>query len=138
MLKGIDTSAIAYITALSPTAISAAGSTNPVDLSKYTHATVVVSAGSTGAGVLTFDVLRSSASNGTFHNFGASIPAPILGLRSVRSFTLGSSDVWYQVYNTALGGGSPVIDIMFVAQGVRSAEITQPSGTSSFSVINSA
>lgn len=138
MLKGIDTSAIAYITALSPTAISAAGSTNPVDLSNYTHATLVVSAGSTGAGVVTADVVRSSASDGTFHNFGASVPGPILGLRHIRSFTLGSSDVWYRVYYTATGAGSPTMDMMLVAAGVRGAPINQPTGASSFSVINSA
>ncbi len=138
MLKGIDTSAIAYITALSPTAISAAGSGNAIDLSKYTQATLVVSSGSTGAGTLNFDVLRSSASDGTFHNFGASISAVLLGQRYVRSFTVGSSDVWYKVFYTALGAASPVMDAMFAAAGVREAPIDQPSGTTSHSVINSA
>ncbi len=138
MLKGIDTSAIAYITALSPTAISAAGSSNAIDLSKYTHATLVVSTGSTAAATINVDVVRSSASNGTFHNFGASVPATILGQRYVRSFTLGSSDVWYKAFYTATGAGSPVMDVLFVAAGVREAVIDQPSGTTSYSVINSA
>jgi hypothetical protein len=141
MLKGIDTSAIKYVTALSSTAISAAGCTNPIDLSGFTLATVIVDAGSTGAGVVTFDVLRSSASNGTFHNFGASIPAPLLGMKHVRSFVLGSSDVWYQTFYQAAGAGSPAMVVTYALAGTREAPIDQNStapSTSSFSVINSA
>lgn len=138
MLKGIDTSAIAYITQLAPVAINAAACGTAVDLSKYTHATLVVSTGSTGAAALNVNVLRSSASNGTFHNFGASLAATIASQRYVRSFTLGSSDVWYKAYYDHTGGGSPAMDIMFVASGGREAPIDQPTGTTSYSVINEA
>ena len=61
MLKGLDSSAIKYITALSSTAISAAGSTNAIDLSKFTQATLIVSTGSTGAAAITVNAVRSSA-----------------------------------------------------------------------------
>jgi hypothetical protein len=91
--------------------------------------------------VVTFDVLRSSASNGTFHNFGASIPAPLLGMKHVRSFVLGSSDVWYQTFYQAAGAGSPAIVVTYALAGTREAPIDQNStapSTSSFSVINSA
>ena len=66
MLKGLGTSEIKYITALSPTAISAAGSSNAIDLSKFTHGTLIVSAGSTAAATINLDLLRSGTSNGTF------------------------------------------------------------------------
>jgi hypothetical protein len=141
MLKGIDTSAIKYITALSPTAISAAGCTNPVDLSGATFATVIMDTGSTAAAAITADVLRSSASNGTFHNFGASLPAPLLGMKHVRSFVTGSSDVWYRVFYQATGAASPSMAISFAVAGQREVPIDQNSSapsTSSFSVINSA
>ncbi len=140
MLKGIDTSALGFFTQISPAggSIEIAACSTAVDLSKYTHATLVVSIGSTGVGFIDVDVLRSSASGGTFHNFGASIPARIAEQRYVRSFVLGSSDVWYKVYHTQLNNGSPQLDVSFVAAGTREAPIDQPSGTTSFSVINSA
>lgn len=138
MLKGIDTSAIAYITALSPTAISAAGSSNAFDLSKYTHATLVVTTGSTAAATINVDMVRSSASNGTFHNFGASVSAAVLGGLHVRSFALSSSDTFYKAYYTATGAGSPSMGVVLIAGGAREAVIDQPSGTTSYSVVNSA
>lgn len=138
MLKGLDTSSIQYIQALSPTAISAAGSTNAVDLSKFTHGTLLVSTGSTAAATITADVLRSSASNGTFHNFGASVSAAVLGSLHGRSFTLGSSDVWYKLYYTATGSGSPVMSFVLKAAGARDVPVDQDSNTTSYSVINSA
>lgn len=138
MLKGLDTSTVKYYTALSPTAISAAGSTNAIDLSKSTFATLIVTTGSTAAATINVDVLRSSASNGTFHNFGASIPATILGTTYVRSFVTSSSDVWYKTYYTAAGAGSPSMGFVIAAQGQREAPVDQDSSTTSFSVINSA
>jgi len=141
MLKGLDTSAVKYITDMSSFAVSAQASTNAVDLSNFTFCTLLVSSGSTGDGVITFDVLRSSASDGTFHNFGASIPGGVLGGLQARSFVLGSSDVWYKTYRVALGAGSPVIVSIFAAQGTRAAPVDQyDSGgsTVSYSVINSA
>ena len=138
MLKGLDSSAIKYITALSPTAISAAGSTNAIDLSKFTQATLIVSTGSTGAAAITVNAVRSSASNGTFHGFGASVNAAVLGGLHTRSFTVGSSDVWYKAFYTATGAGSPAMVAFFAADGARDVPVDQDSATTSYSVINSA
>lgn len=138
MLKGQDTSAIKYITALSPTAISAAGSTNPVDLSKHTFATLIVSTGSTAAATITAEVQRSGTSNGTFQPTGASISTAVLGELHVRSFVVAASPVWYRVYYTATGAGSPVMDMVLAAQGTRAAPVDQDSNTTSYSVIANA
>ena len=138
MLKGLDTSAIKYVTAQPSTAISSAGSTGASDFSAFTHGTLIVSTGSTGAATVTVDVLRSSASNGTFHNFGASISAAVLGSLHVRSFTLGSSDVWYKTYHTATGGGSPAMVEIIALAGAREAPVDQETDTTTYSVVNSA
>ena len=138
MLKGIDTSAIKYFNFLSASEILEGGSGTAYDLSKFTHGTLLFSCGSTAAGVLTGDVLRSSASNGTFHNFGASVSAAIANSLHVRSFTLGSSDVWYKLYHTQTGNGSPAVAAVLVAQGARVAPVNQATLVTSYSVINEA
>ena len=138
MLKGIDTSAVKYYNVLSASEILEGGSGTAIDLSKFTHATLVFSCGSTAAVVMTGDMLRSSASNGTFHNFGASISAAITNSLHVRSFTLGSSDVWYKLYHTQTGNGSPACAAVIVAQGARVAPVDQATLVTSYSVINEA
>lgn len=135
MLKGLDGSAIKYITALSPTAISAAASSNPFDLSGHTFATLLVTAGSTGAATITAAVQRSSASNGTFQPFGASISAAVLGGTHVRSFAVATSAVWHKVYWTATGAGSPVMAAYLIGQGTREVPIDQPTGTTSYGTV---
>lgn len=137
MLKGIDTSAIKYIQALSPTAISAAGSTNAVDLSNFTHATLLFTTGSTAAATITVNAVRASASNGTFHNFGASVQGAVLGKTHVRSWTVGGSEGWYKLHYTAAGAGSPVCAAYIVAAGTREAPVDQDSNTTSYGVVNS-
>lgn len=137
MLKGIDTSAIKYIQALSATALTAAGSTNAIDLSNFTHATLVFQSGSTGAATITADMVRASASNGTFHNFGASVSAGVAGKTHVRSWVVGGSEGWYKVYYTQTGSGSPTGNALIVAAGTREAVIDQDTNTTSYSVINS-
>lgn len=138
MLKGLDSSAIKYITALSPTAATGAGSTNAVDLSKFTFATLVVSTGSTGAANVEAHAVRSATSNGTFNGFGASINAAIAGQLYARSFVVGGSGGWYKVYYTHLGAGSPVMAMFLAAAGARDVPADQDSNTTSYSVINSA
>ena len=135
MLKGLDGSAVKYITALSPTAISAAASTAAHDLSNFTFGTVVVSTGSTGAAALVMNVQRSSASNGTFQPFGASVTAGVLGKTQVRSFTVNTSAVWHRVHYTAVGGGSPAISIVLIGSGGREAPIDQDSNTVTYGTI---
>ena len=138
MLKGIDTSAVKYYNLLSASEILGGGSGTAYDLSKFTHGTLVFSCGSTAAAAMTGDMLRSSASNGTFHNFGASISAAIANSLHVRSFTLGSSDVWYKLYHTATGTGSPACAAVLVAQGARETPVDQETLVTSYSVINEA
>lgn len=137
MLKGIDTSAIKYIQALSPVAVTAGGSSAAIDLSKFTHATLLVSAGSTAAATVNADMVRSATSNGTFHNFGASIGAAVAGGLHVRSWVVGGSEPWYKVYYTHSGAASPPFSAVIVAAGTREAVIDQDSNTTSYSVINS-
>ena len=137
MLKGLDTSAIKYIQALSPTAMTVLGSTNAVDLSNFTHATLILQSGSTGAATVTADMVRASASNGTFHNFGASVNAAVAGKTHVRSWVVGGSEGWHKVYYTQTGSGSPVCNALIVAAGTREAPVDQDSNTTSYSVINS-
>lgn len=138
MLKGLDTSAIQYISALSPTAISAAGSTLASNLGNHTFATLLVSTGSTGAAVITAEVQRSATSNGTFQPTGASVNAAILGGLHARSLVLASSAVWYKIYYTATGAGSPVMSVVLAAQGTREAPVDQDPRTTSYSVIANA
>ena len=98
MLKGLDSSAIKYVTAAPASDITAGGSSGASDFSAFTFGTLIVSVGSTAAAVVTVDVLRSSTSGGTFHNFGASITTAIANTLHVRSFALGSSDVFYKTF----------------------------------------
>lgn len=138
MLKGIDTSAIKYYNLLSASELLGGGSGTAYDLSKGTHATLILSCGSTAAAVVTGDMLRSSASNGTFHNFGASVSAAITDTVHVRSFILGSSDVWYKLYYTVLGAGSPSVAAVLAVSGQRVTPVDQESDVTSYSVINEA
>ena len=138
MLKGLDTSAVKYINALVPAAISAAGTTTAVDLSDFTYGTVLGTAGSTGAAAITVNVQRSGTSNGTFASIGCSMVLNVKDKTKVRSFTANSSAVWYKLAYTALGGGSPIVALYLIGQGARKAPITQDSNTTSYSVISNA
>ena len=136
MQKGQDTSAIKYIQALVPVAATAAASTTGVNLGNYTFGTLLVSTGSTGAAVITADVQRSATSGGTFQPFGASVTVNNADTLTVRSFAVASSAIFYKVWYTHLGGGSPIVGIVLAAQGVREAPIDQDSATTSYSVVS--
>lgn len=138
MLKGLDTSAIKYVQGIVPAAISAAASTQAVDLSNFTFGTVLGTAGSTGAAAVAVNVLRSATSNGTFQPIGCSITLSIASKTQVRSFTANSSAVWYRLHYTAAGAGSPILALYLIGQGVREAPIDQDSNTTSYSVIANA
>lgn len=137
MLKGIDTSAIKYISALSSIALTDGGSTDAVDLSNFTFATLIVNTGSTALGATTVDMVRSATSNGTFNGFGASVNVVTSGQLHVRPFVLSSSAFWYSAYYTQLNAASPPISITLAVSGTREAPIDQESSTTSYSVINS-
>lgn len=135
MLKGLDTSAIKFVQALSPTAVTSLACSNPIDFSNFTAGTVILNAGSTAAVTVSLYVLRSATSNGTFQGTGASMAAAVLGKTHVRSFGANSSAVWYQIYRTHVGAGSPVCSITVLCQGAREMPIDQDSNTTSYSVI---
>lgn len=134
-MRPMNTSAVQYIPALSPTQITVGGSTNPLDLSKFTKATLIVSTGSTAAGTIAVNVQRSATSNGTFQPIGASVSAAVLGSTHVRSFVCESSAVWYRLHYTQTGNGSPVMSMIVAAQGARAVPVDQYSGVTSYSTI---
>ena len=103
-MQGKSGSAIKYITAVSPGAslVAASQATGPSNFTGYEWATVIVSLGcppNTAGGGLIVNLQRSGTSNGTFANWGASLPGQSTGSRQtgVRSFALTSSATWYRV-----------------------------------------
>jgi hypothetical protein len=138
MLKGLDTSAVKYVQCLVPAARSTGGSTQAVDYSNFTFGTVLATCGSTGAAAITVSVLRSATSNGTFNGIGASLNLSAASKTHVRSFTANSSAVWYKLYLTHVGGGSPIVSAYLIQQGGREAPIDQDTNTTSYSVISNA
>lgn len=138
MLKGLDTSAVKYISQLVPAAVTAAASTTAVDLSDFTFATLLGTAGSTADGAIAVNVQRSATSNGTFQPIGCSINLNVANKTKVRSFTMNSSCVWYKLHYTQTGNGSPITALYLIGQGSRKAPINQHDDTTSYSVISNA
>jgi hypothetical protein len=136
MLKGLDSSAVQYIEALSPGLHGLTGSTTAYDLSKATFCTVLVTAGCISSS-FTVNVERSATSNGTYATFGASFPALTAGSESVvRSFVVGGSQPWYRA-SYIPAAGSATAAILFVAQGQREVPIDQDASFTSYSVVAS-
>lgn len=119
-----------YNLALSPTAVSAGGSSNPVDLGKLGggQATLFAMAAD---GEATLQVERSSASDGTFAPFGASMVVPASSL-GVRSFKLNGSATWYRVTYDSAG---TTLAAMLKAGGAGRSPQTNPSDVSVFSEV---
>lgn len=128
--SNLNGSANAFVLALSPTTINAAAaSTDPFDFSDFTHLTAVVHSNSGGT---TFSLVRSATSDGTFSEFGASIPIAASGI-SVRTVVAQSSAVWYSVaYGQLTVSATPTI--LLIGQGSRKIPIgSQLSGTTVYS-----
>lgn len=104
--RGLSGSQVKYATGLSYLAVAAAGSGGASDFRDFGFGTVIVAANSAN---LTVNVERSTASNGTFGQFGASLTSVASGL-AVRSFKMGSPN-WIKVSydNTNLGSITAVI-----------------------------
>lgn len=130
----LNGSAVQYISALSPTVVAAAGSTNAYDLSKGRRLTVKVHADSDD---LVVNVERASASNGNFAQTGLSLTSNASGM-SVRSMPLQSSDVWYRASYDNGDAGSITAVIEFEVQGQYFSPITQDANTVSFSDVTGA
>lgn len=129
--RGLDGSAIKYISAVSPVNLSVGGSSAPFDLSDYQHGTVVLHCVSADG---TAKVMRSATSNGTFGEFGASVPGNASGL-SVRSFSLGTSNVWHKINYSNEDAGSMLFSVEVIAQGARNVPITQDTNTDVYSFV---
>jgi hypothetical protein len=132
--RGLDGSAIQYISALSPVNLSVGGSSAPFDLSEFQQGTVLLHCVSADG---TAHVLRSATSDGTFGAFGCSVPGDASGL-SVRSFGVNTSNIWHKIQYSNEDAGSMLTSIILVAQGARFVPITKPTNTTVYSYVAAA
>jgi hypothetical protein len=123
--RGLNGSAVQYVTMLSPVALATPGSTTAYDLREATHGTVVVTANSADLAV---HVQRSGTSDGTFQGFGASLQS-VASKTAVRSFAMNSSAIFYRVAYTNANLGSIISTIHLLTQGNRTVPVTQLTGT---------
>ena len=134
--RGLDGSALGVYQLLSANDFDGGGSSNPVDLSNYATAMLVLAAGSVNTGFQA-RMERSATSNGTFGEFGASLAVNAGCVIFTRGFGLGTSNVWHRLYYTN-GTGSATAAVVLVAQGARVAPITQPTGVTTWSFVPAA
>ena len=118
-------SEVKYIQGLSGVAYGAAGSSAPFDAAGFSFATMLVAADSAD---LTVNLQRSSTSNGTFGNWGASMPGAASKL-GVRSFVLGGSPTWYKVAYDNNAAGSVISTIVVALQGAYQTPVNQETTT---------
>lgn len=134
-MRGQTGSQLKVATALSPGHLGVGGSTNPIDFSNFQYGLLNVVAGSIAA-TLTVNVERSSASNGTFAQMGASVTLTAgSGKTAVRAFPMDSSAVWYRASYNFGGTGSLNGVIQLIGQIPRVTPITQDNNTTSFGTI---
>ncbi len=136
-MLGQNASRVKIISALSPVALAAAGSTGVVDLSGFSFATVVAqlgSGGSAGTNRVLVNVLRSATSDGTFSSFGASFPNLSANNQLyARSFVVDSSAGWHRVSYDNNNNGSHTMGIIIIAQAARTAPVDQDGQTTVYS-----
>jgi hypothetical protein len=107
-------STIMVVPALSPWSNQATAgvSSNAINFSGYYGAMGIFSAGSAGGGTtgLTYKVVRSGTSNGTYNPFGFTTSAITAGCGTtiVRNFLINTSCVWHRVVANNGAGGSYV------------------------------
>lgn len=122
-------SEVKYIQALSGVSLADPGSSTAFDAAGFSFATMLVASDSAD---FTANLQRSGTSNGTFGNWGASVPGTASGL-SVRSFVLTGSPTWYSVAYDQNGAGSSVSTIIVALQGAYHTPINQDSSTTVYS-----
>lgn len=136
-MLGHNASRVKIISALSPVALAAAGSTAAHDLSGFAFATVLAqlgSGGSAGTNRVLVNVLRSGTSDGTFATFGASFPNLSANNQLyARSFSLDSSANWYKVSYDNNNNGSHTMGVVIIAQAARTAPVDQDGQTTVYS-----
>jgi len=131
MAQGLfNGSVIRIINALSPIAIAAAGSSNPVNLAGYEGAMLIASTGSApGVTGAVFQVQRSGTSNGTFATIASAQGQPTNNTVVTRSFKTNSSAVWHRVHYTNGAGGSMIVNLELLAFHARyEPVVTQEAG----------
>lgn len=136
--RGLDGSGLQVFTLLSSNDFDGAGCSNPVDLSAYQQATLIVNAGSIETAA-EFVMQRSATSDGTFAQFGASIPFSTGSYVAMRSFGANTSAFWHRLYYTN-GTGSATVGAILLAQGARFVPVNQPTndGASVYSFVAAA
>ena len=132
--RGLDGSAIQYISAVSPVNLSVGGSSAPFDLAKFQQGTVLLHCVSADG---TAHVMRSATSDGTFGAFGCSVPGDASGL-SVRSFGVNTSATWHKIQYSNEDAGSMLTSIIVLAQGARFVPVEQNSNTTVYSTVAAA
>lgn len=132
--RGLSGSEVKYYTALSAGHFAEPGSSNPVNLSRYEWATMILTAGCVNN--LTVSMARSATSDGTFSQFGASINLTAgSGQTRARSFSLVSSAVFYQLQYDSNDAGSTNAAVIIEATNPRHTPIDQESTTQVLSSI---
>lgn len=134
--RGLDGSAVKYIQALSANDFDSAACTGAYDLSQFDTATLLVIAGSINSGFEAV-VQRSSTSAGTFAQFGASVGVSTGSQTLVRSFGVGTSNIWHRVYYTN-GTGSATVAMALIGHGARVVPVTQDGSTTVHSFVAAA
>ena len=128
-------SALKWIGLASPVALNAAGSGNAVNTQGFEWGTLFVLAGSTNVTTQTIHLQRSATSDGTFAEFGASIPNLVDASATlhVRSFALSSSAPWLRLIRTFTGATSSTAAVGLLLGGSRKFPVDQQSNTCPFS-----
>lgn len=128
--RGLSGSQVKFATGLSYLAVAAAGSGGPSNFSEFGFGNVIVVADSAN---LTVNVERSTASNGTFGQFGASLTSVASGV-AVRGFKMGSPN-WLRVSYDNGNAGSINAVILFQMQEARETPVDQEGNVTVYSTI---
>lgn len=126
--RGLNGSALGFFSAGSGKGANGAASGTVFDLREFESAIVFAYSASPNA---VFNVQRSSTSNGTFGNFGASLTGQGSGI-ATRFFTCATSNVWHRVtFDNA--GGSTTYFAALIGQGARTVPIEQQGNVTNYS-----
>ena len=131
----LNASVLKFVGLASPAAKNTTGSGDAVDATGFEWATLWVHCGSTNVVTQTYSLQRSATSNGTFADFGASIPNLVDASATlhVRSFALNSSAVWLRSAYTLTGATSATYSAGLILSGARLVPVDQQSNTCAFS-----
>ena len=131
MKEKLSGSEVKYVLGLSGVALATPGSGAPFFAGGHNYGTMILQ---TDSADFTVNLQRSATSNGTFANWGASLPGNASGL-AVRSFVLGSSAVWYKVAYDNNAAGSAISSIIVALQGAERTPVEQDDNTTVYSSV---